>query len=253
MKKESEIALGIREVLCKLVDYYAKEKKHKKSDKGVVQGRSVAAASVFQLDFARWLFRLLGKGRILVDYPVSFGEYITESGKKRKRTCYADIMMLEEGPDSEVLRAIMELKIDLGFLRCTYYGLKKENGRYVYKGQSTFKDNYRVLLESHLFTYKWPVGFDGSEIRHVAVPQAGKNVIKVCLVVTEDNAHGRFEAFRESMEDAGFRFICLLPRKIHPNEHVTKDEDLNKWKIETKRKIRSAVNDEETARVFKGL
>lgn len=113
------VAEKIEEALGDLVDFYAKQKKSEISDGTVIQGRSFSAASELQRNLAEKLFGNDRDKKVLVDYPISFGKYKTSGGGTKKKTVYADIAVRENG----FLTALIKVKIDLGLLSTSHYGL----------------------------------------------------------------------------------------------------------------------------------
>lgn len=226
----------IEKTLESLVDFYGKEKRKKLCNDVVIHGRGASAASEFELDFARRLFGESKKKKVLVDYPISFGKYRTDSGKTKKKTIYSDILVTEQN----FLKGIIEAKIDLGFLNYERYGIRKKNRSYFYeKKHNLFKKDYALLLQTGGFSYRYPVGFKHPKDFHIIIPKDAE-VSRILLVVTRSNDHGRYEKFRESVIDSGFCFLCIL-ENTHPNEHPEKNEDLREWSNRIKRKIHDEV------------
>lgn len=235
--------------LEKLVDSYAVERKNKISDETVLQGRNLSAGSDFQLNLAKELFSQNKDYEVLVDYPLSFGKYKTKTGKIKTKSLYADIIVTKK----RVLKGIIEVKIDLGFLRCEDFGLSKGQKGYQYtKSENRFKANYHSFLSSKEFRYKFPVGFKKPETRTIQIPKNGNDVFKIFLIVTKRNCHNRFESLKKAVQDSGFRFLCLL-QDVHPNERTNLSQDLDQWGSEIKQRIRNELDGKSIDTAFKSL
>ena len=235
--------------LEKLVDSYAVERKNKISDETVLQGRNISAGSNFQLNLAKELFSQSKDYKVLVDYPLSFGKYETKTGKLKTKSLYADIIVTKRC----ILKGIIEVKIDLGFLRCEDFGLSKGQIGYQYtKSENKFKANYDSFLSSKEFRYKFPVGFKKPKSRTIQIPKNNDKVAKIFLIVTKKNCHNRFESLKKAVQDSGFRFLCLL-QDTHPNEQTNLCQDLDQWSSEIKQRIRNELDERSINVAFKSL
>jgi hypothetical protein len=218
IEMQENIVERIQKSLFWLVDFYGDQRKRKLGNKEIILGRNQSASSLFQTEFAKHLFGN-GKFTVLVDYPVSFGEYLTQTQKRKAKTLYPDLLVMA----GDTLRGVIELKLDLGFLKSGHYGLTRvrtQTERWKYSGQSNFKEDYSNLMHAKELRYKYPVGFLHPERKKIKLPSDKGKISKICMVVTKQNNHGRFEAFQESINDSGFKFLCLLDG-IHPNERMT--------------------------------
>lgn len=104
------VEVEVRNLLEEMVELFQERKKSKKISERSHRGRAISAANEFEGKIAVLLEKALpDKYSFLVDYPLS---YNTEGGKGHK-TCYPDVAIVK---DSSVLVAIIDLKIDLGYL-----------------------------------------------------------------------------------------------------------------------------------------
>lgn len=76
-----------------------------------LRGRTISISDKFEEEFALFLEEILPtKYSFLIDFPLSYHV----NGRTRKKTTYPDIAIVE---NASVLAGVLELKIDLGFLR----------------------------------------------------------------------------------------------------------------------------------------
>lgn len=204
---------------------------YKTDNDGVILGRKFQLGSRFQYELARDLFQKTNY-TVLVDYPISY------RNKSKSKTLYPDILVLKKGK----LKGIIEVKIDLGYLRFKHFGMKynKRTKEYTYKiTRNKFKQNYDDLLSSRKFSYKYKQN-EKDEKRFVDIPQ---KIVKIMILVTKHNDHGRYDYFEKSMKDSGFVLLNILEKK-HPNRDDCKFPDI----VDKIRKNQEYYNE-----AFKGL
>lgn len=230
--EEKSVVKKVKYAMSKLIKEYIKQKSQKLRNKNnVFLGRNISMGSTFQYIFAKELF-LNSFYKVLVDYPLCYpGKY--RSGKKGKKNLYSDIVVMNK---KNVLKAIIELKVDLGFLRENYKGNLK-------RMIEAFKRNKKMK-------YNKLVGFSGSEEEYIQIP---KNFIKIFIIGTKINHTDRIKHFKRTVKSLGFRPLILLDN-IHPNPLLnTKnfEEEIEKLKIDAIKEIENKKG--EINRVFKGL
>lgn len=178
-------------LLQDIVELFQSRKRAKKISKRIQRGRAQSIASEFEDRFARFLEMVLPeKYSILVDYPLSY----EIDGRKRRKTSYPDIAIVRDG---QMLEGIIELKIDLGYLRRDW--IKESKAEFTY------------LQKAHKVKYKTDVGTDKAEQREFTV---SRNFHRAIVVVTGKNDHGRLEVFRRQEN------CYVLSSNIHPNDYT---------------------------------
>lgn len=207
------------------------KKEYKREKNNVILGRKFQLGSIFQYELAKELFQKTDY-TALVDYPISF-KY-----RGKNKTLYPDILILKGGK----LKGVIEVKIDLGYLKIDHFGIEynKKTKKYKYKiSKNKFRKNYANLLSSDKFSYKYKQN-DKKERRFVNIP---RNTVKIMIIVTKHNDHNRYDYFKNSMYDSNFKVLKIL-EKQHPNHD---DCDVSAIKNEIRE------NEENFNKAFKGL
>jgi len=205
--------------------------KYRNAIDNVILGRKFQLGARFQYELAKELFQNT-EYIALVDYPISF-RY-----RGKNKTLYPDIIVLKE----DTLKGIIEVKIDLGYLRYKKFGIKynKDSKKYSFnKGKNSFKNDYNRLFKLKGFSYILKKN-KLKERKYVKIP---RNVKKITIIATKNNAHGRCGVFEKSMRDSGFTLINILD-KLNPNDDFC---DVSAVKNEIKEK------NEYFTKAFKGL
>lgn len=218
--------------MINLAKQYGEKKRQKLENKTNVRfGRIISSGSEFQYDFAKTLF-LGTEYKVLVDYPLIY-DGVYKSGKRGKKMVYPDIAVMDE---KNVLKAIIELKIDLGYLREDY----KEN----------LKSMIDAFRTNKIMKYKELVKFSDSEDVYMTIP---KDFIKISIIGTKQNHQGRAEPFKEYVGSVGFRPLILLD-DVHPNPLI-KPETFEKELTELERKISKEIESkkEQIEKTFEGI
>ncbi len=198
--------------VCELHIHYREMFNDEKNDNNSVQlGRSFRISDKFQFDFAKALSKVIESDKILVDFPISCSE--------RAQPLYPDILIIKSG----LVTAIIEMKIDLGFLNLSTFGIKSEGkSNYSYDiNDNIFKRTYDDLIKSEKVYYKKK----GGEKERVRIGMS-KMVKKLFVIITEQNDHGRMKYFKEAIEDAGFDILFLLKETVHPNRNYDLTENI---------------------------
>jgi hypothetical protein len=227
----------ISDCICKSILYLINEnkrikKKYRNTIDNVILGRKFQLGVRFQYELAKQLFQNT-EYLALVDSPISF-KY-----RGKNKTLYPDILVLKENK----LKGIIEVKIDLGYLKYKKFGIsynKDRSKKYSFnKRKNSFKKNYDRLIKSKEFSYI--LKKNGlKERKNVKIV---RNVKKITTIATKNNDHGRYEVFEESMRNAGFILINILD-KLNPNDDFC---DVSAVKNEIKEK------NEYFIKAFKGL
>lgn len=193
----------------------------------VYLGRSFAQLD-FQYYLALNLFKKSKYDKVLVDTGVSF----RGSGFQ---PLYPDILLLKNSQ----LKAILDIKIDLGFLRYEDYGIKynKQKKMYGYeRKKNKFKKRYKKFLSSKMASYKINNEYDKKEDFYFKIPNY-KKVKKLFILITKENDHSRFDTFFKSMDNSGFKFLVLL-KDCHPGVPKTTIQDIKSGLKENEKDIR---------------
>ena len=228
----------IEKPLLSLVDSYYNERRRLWKQSRIRQGRIDSQGASFQQELALSLFRKTPY-EVLVDYPVQYRV------NEKSKTLYCDILTVSTG----FLHGILEVKIDLGFLNCDYFGFNGKECRY-YSDNNEFKQKYREFLSAGEFSYKPYSGIrSGGDKKRVIIADEG-SIAKGLLLVTSENHSERLSAFCEAVEDSGFRFLCLLDEKTHPNrrpeiEVIKNEEKHRRFISELKKDIRKNLKKRE--------
>jgi len=218
--------------ILELIKEYQDQKLHKlKNKSNIFLGRNISLGSKFQNILAQNLFND-SSYKVLVDYPICYkGKY--NSGKKGKKNLYPDILILDK---ENMLKALIELKIDLGFL------------------SKDFENNIRKTINAYRknreMSYKKFVGFADSSDIHIEVP---KRFIKIFIIVTKINHTDRVEPFKKTVKHFGFRPLILL-EKYHPNPLTSVKNfrgDISRLRKDVEKEIYDKKN--EINRTFRGL
>lgn len=222
----------IEAAVLELINEYRKQKfKKLKNKSNIFFGRNISLGSKFQFILAEKLF-INSSYKALVDYPLRyFGKY--KSGKSGMKNLYPDILILDKKNN---LKALVELKIDLGFLSNDF---KNGLGRMI----DAYKKNRKM-------SYNKFVGFSDSKDMQIKVP---KRFIKIFIIVTKINHSNRVKPFIKTVKQFGFRPLILLD-EIHPNPLASVENfkgDMDKLKKDA---IKEIYNKKfEISRTFKGL
>lgn len=177
------------------------------SAKKLYLGRSFAQLD-FEFNFAKNLFIKSKFDRILVDTGISYDG----SGM---RPLYPDIILIK----NDTLIAIIEVKIDLGWLKIDEFGIRKnKNGRYTFvSSQNNFRKRYDKFLTSKIGRYHKKVDEDNEDKIEFSIPRSVK---KYFILVTTENDHGRYKEFKKSIRNSKFKLLVFL-RTTHPGKRNT--------------------------------
>lgn len=196
------ITKNITDSIIWLNERYRELNEQEKDDNNRVQlGRSFKIADKFQFDLASRLSQSLRAEKIIIDYPTSC--------TNRSQPLYPDIQLI----DGNKLKAIIEIKIDLGFLRLGEFGITYDKSRKTYEygnAPNRFMDNYNNFLSSQEIWYK-----KKSDKEKVSL-KIDNSLKRIFIVVTQRNHTRRGPFFQQSMNDSKFNLLFLLD-KIHPN------------------------------------
>ena len=225
------IITNITENIIWLNRKYKELNKQEKDDNNRVQlGRSFKMVDVFQFEFAKCISDFLKADKIIVDYPTSC--------TNRTQPIYPDIQIISKNE----IKGIIEVKIDLGFLRLNEFGITydKPNKKYSF-GQinNSFAKTYSNFLTSEEVWYKKKKKGSNDKVDL----RFDKQLKKIFIVVSRKNHPDRGPFFEQAMKQAGFKLLFLLD-KIHPNMNVNIDSNI-KEEIERKK--------EEIQKLFTGL
>lgn len=227
-----DVTQKVKQAMINLAKQYGEKKRQKLENRtNVLLGRIISSGSDFQYDFAKILF-LGTRYKVLVDYPITYAGY-TKSGKMRNRTMYPDITVIDE---ENVLKAIIELKIDLGYLREDYE-----------KNLKSMTDAFRA---NKRMKYNEFVKVSGSKNLYITIP---RYFIKIFIIGTKQNHKERAEPFKRVVESLGFRPLILLDN-VHPNL-LPKPETFEKELVELEGDISKEIEGkkEQIEKTFEGI
>ena len=232
----------------KYLEYHDEKEKQFKPYNGrsnkshVYLGRSPSASSFFEERFATNISEAFKEYDFYVDHPLTF-----ENDDDNNTTIYPDIMVLTK-PSKEsknlVLRAIIELKIDIGHLKMDDESKTKRKNR-----EKMFK---KSKAEFNLITGDY--GKDKNKNNERISVEIKKNLKKILVVATRENQHSVVDkngtkipksgVYKNEMEkDYGYITIFLLDEKTHPTHR------------DIKNKINEAIkkNKDDIINAFKGV
>ncbi|MBD3204297.1 hypothetical protein GF327_08440 [Candidatus Woesearchaeota archaeon] len=179
-------------------------------------GRSSPLSSFFEKELSKELSQVFPNYHIHIDYPLRLLNYkkekLKKDGVKRSQAIYPDIMIVKLNKDKKtrLLKAIIEIKLDLGHLDLKSDRIKqKEN---LLKKASYGIFNTIVGAYSKLEQNK-------NRIINVTIP---KSLKKNFIVVTKSNQHKhkgklKSKSFLNKMEKYGYKVIFILDENIHFN------------------------------------
>lgn len=205
-------------------EYRNINKRYKSNKSNIVLGRTFSLGGMAGYELAKQLFNRT-KYSAVVDPPLTI--------KGRKNPLYPDILVTK----GDKLKAIIEMKIDLGFLNQENYGIsyQKEKKEYTYsKKENNFKKNMAVFSKAKHVKYNLKDEYGHIiKTRLIKVP---KKFEKIMIVVSKINHRKRAPFFEKAMDDSGFKILFLL-ETTHPNnpryslKAVKKDLQGNQNKI----------------------
>lgn len=163
----------VKKLIGDTIDLFLKKKNSKRISKRVRRGRAASIASEFEERFAIFLENILPpEFSIFIDYPMSY----RISNVKRTKTFYPDIALIKD----HILVGIIELKIDLGWLRKDW--TRKQ------------KSDFKNLRDVKHVTYK---AADRANKKNSAKLKIGNNLNRMVVLLTDENDHDRLEVFKE--------------------------------------------------------
>jgi len=217
MADESEVVAEVKALIAEMIDAAQRNKVKKSISERIVRGRAPSLSYEFEEGFARLLaVALPQRYKILIDYPMSY----EVEGKGRKKTSYPDIAIVR---DSKVLTGIIELKIDLGYLR----------EGWVESSASSLSD----LRNATEVTFKTDVGRTAGEKVKVTVDP---DLQRAIVLLTGINDHGRLPGFVVQPN------CFVLSSNVHPNGPEITESN----RAQFLDKIHSDVTNQETWRKF---
>jgi len=173
--------------------------------RNIYLGRLFSLGGKFQYELAKNLF-IDSKYEVLVDCPVSYG---------KRQPLYPDILVLEKKNNNRVLKAIFEVKVDLGFIDADEFGFKVADNKdgYLYsRSKNEFRRHYADFFASLKFQYYVKDEYNHiSEKREFMLPE---KFARVVIVLMENvNNHSRLKGYMKAVNDAGFSFLSILKNK----------------------------------------
>jgi len=236
MNKIKETYEYITEAIVSLHEGFMKNHKLKMKDSNVWIGRSNSLSYLFERSLATKLSEKFPEYLYLVDYPITM--YSKEA--KTLGTIYQDIMIIsgidKEGKEKQgKIIAILDLKIDLGFLDIDYYGLKKNEHGYILSAETETKfiKREKKINESEFCKFNYIVGGYSKKEKEIN-KEKGKlradfkqPYKKISIVCTEKNDHNRKIMYEKLMRIKGYELLYLL-KDIHPNSFENETNEIKK-------------------------
>lgn len=182
----------------KVVNLFQSRKDSKKIKPRITRGRAIDCSSEIEELFAIAISEFIPKKYFLfIDYPFSI--------KKDNKTLviYPDISIVEDN----VLKGIVEIKIDLGYLKKTW--IKNSNSI------------YQSIIKSKSIKYRKHVGQPNKEKDLLTV---SPNLKRSVIVLTGKNGHNKLKKFTKTQSDC----FVIFPLH-HPNTSKVSKEGLNKY------------------------
>lgn len=193
------------EGLCKIQE---ENLERRKSTEKIYLGRMFSLGAWFQYLLARELFKDT-QYTVLVDCPVTINS--------RNQALYPDILVVDE----DTLKAIIDIKLDLGYVDPKKFGFKNLKGRheFSYNGRKNeFFKTYNNFFKAQEFQYKLKDGHDVKDKIEIKIP---RRVDKIALLLMREvNDHDRYDGYKYAMEDAGFKLMHILSKGNvrHPDD-----------------------------------
>lgn len=190
--------MTIKSFATKVVNLFQSRKDSKRIKPRITRGRAIDCSSEIEELFAIAISEIIPKKySLFIDYPLSI--------KKSNKTLviYPDISLVEDN----ILKGIVEIKIDLGYLKKAW--IKNSNSI------------YQSIIKSKSIKYRKHVGQPNKEKDLLTVsPKLKRSVI----VLTGKNAHNKLESFTNTQSDC----FVIFPSH-HPNTSKVSKEGLNKF------------------------
>ena len=206
-KRKTKVVERLQKTAVELMDLQRENLRIRNELPNIYPGRLNSLGQPLQYILAKNLFC-----KTSYDVGVDCAASLQRRGRKRKKTVYPDIIVLQKKSRGVyVLKSVIDVKLDLGWLNVDFYGIKKQNnGAYTYRRRtSKFLKGQMEFIRSSRFTYK--IKNDQNEveqIREVEIPKEG--VKRLAILFMKQNSHGREVAYENAMVDAGYEFLLVL-------------------------------------------
>lgn len=173
------------EILIKnMLKFFIDKKSNKNISARVVRGRASASADIFEEELAKLIEKRVSDPiKILVDYPISYK--LPEAA--RAKTIYPDITLVR----GDIILAIIEAKIDLGFLKDDWVNNRRDS-------VNAFKASSNITIDLAKFNIS-------------------EKFSSCCVVLTAKNAHGKLTDFLEQPINP---IVLILGDHLHPNDDI---------------------------------
>ena len=214
--KDVASTTSVKNAVNQLVDFHRKNLKEGRIKDGELYlGRMFSLGAWFQYFLAKELIKGTGY-KALVDCPITFDG--------RRQPLYPDILIIKEKGQTQELKCVIDVKLDLGFIDSEEFGFKvlSDKGDYKYEDKKNkFKDIYGDFLKAAKFRYHEKDEYN--KIRKQKNENGrddykeciiGGNIRKLAVVLMENiNHHNRREGYKEAVKRAGFTYAGILKRK----------------------------------------
>jgi hypothetical protein len=210
------IKTRVRKAVNETIDFHKSNLEEGRKKNGEIYlGRMFSLGVWFQYFLAKQLIFKTGY-KALVDCPIVF--------KGRKQPLYPDILIIKEKGQSRELKYIVDVKLDLGYIKPEEFGVKILNNKGDYKYEdkkNRFKGMYRDFLKAAHFKYHEKDEYntirksetEGKSDNHKKCI-IGSKVKKIAVVLMENvNHHNRQKGYKKALERSGFTYVGILKGK----------------------------------------
>jgi hypothetical protein len=225
----------ITTAVINLQNEFVKNHELKINDKQIRVGRSNSLSYIFERELACSLHNKFPNYAFLVDYPITLcdktGVRIIKNGKKVP-IIYPDILIVDkielknkkEGVIEVNVVALLDLKIDLGFINLDNYGISYKKKKYTAPKINSSKNLKRekYLNSANRVKFNWIVGAYSDNEKEYNKKYGdiygilSDSIEKISIVCTRENDHGRVTIYDWVMKTLGYKVIFLLDQN-HPN------------------------------------
>jgi len=209
---EKHIVEGVKKAVIQLIEIHRDNlKKYRGQKSNIYLSRTFSLGAIFKYLLAENIFRK-SEYRVLVDCAVSYGK--KKSGESRKQPIYPDILVIKPFQNSGVLKAVIDVKLDLGFIKPKNFGYKvlKRTPYYKQVGTNKFKVQYGKFFKAKKYRYKIKNDCnecEGEEKERTFVKKGAFSKVAIVLM-GKINDHSRGPGYESAMREASFSVLPIL-------------------------------------------
>lgn len=212
MMNQKRIVEGVKKAVVELIELHRRNlKKYRSPKSNIYLSRMFSLGAIFQYLLAEKIFRG-SKYRVLVDCAVSYGK--KKNGKSRVQPIYPDILVFKKSRDGDMLKAVIDVKFDLGFIKPKQFGYRvlKRAPYYKRDGENKFKTQYEKFFKAKTYWYSIK-----NKCNECEEEGRGKSFIKkgafskvAIVLLAKSNDHARGPGYANAMEEASFKYLPIL-------------------------------------------